>query len=252
MTDPRTPHVTHFNDLKPHPVSWLWPAILAAGKPTLIDGDPDQGKSLLTLDLAARLTTGGSWPDGQAVDRPRSVILIGREDNLHDTVLPRLLAAGADTARVRDFRVKMQDTGRIRCPVFPEDCDLLRQTIRETEAGLVVIDPLFAFLSTSACYTSEQLVRRGLEPLTELAEETGVAVILTRHLNKGGRGLLAIARGLGGMAIVSSSRLAFPPSSWSSPTAAGSSACPTTPTPSAVTPTSPCSSSTKPPASPRN
>jgi hypothetical protein len=64
----------------PEPIDWIWPGYLAAGKLTLIDGDPDQGKSLVTLDLAARLTTGRTLPDGQALPGPQSVVLLGGED----------------------------------------------------------------------------------------------------------------------------------------------------------------------------
>jgi hypothetical protein len=39
-------------------VTWLWKRRLAFGKLAMLDGDPDMGKSLVTLDLSARLTTG--------------------------------------------------------------------------------------------------------------------------------------------------------------------------------------------------
>jgi hypothetical protein len=48
----------------PRLVSWLWPGYIASGRLTLLDGDPGVGKSLLTVDLAARLTTGRDFPDG--------------------------------------------------------------------------------------------------------------------------------------------------------------------------------------------
>jgi len=40
------------------PVTWLWPGRLPLGKLALLDGDPDLGKSLIALDLCARLSTG--------------------------------------------------------------------------------------------------------------------------------------------------------------------------------------------------
>jgi hypothetical protein len=50
-------------------IDWLSPGRLAAGKLALIDGDSSQGKSLLTLDCAARLTTGRP-----PHDRPRGPV----------------------------------------------------------------------------------------------------------------------------------------------------------------------------------
>src|SRR2546430_11339629 len=79
----------------PRPVPWLWPGRIAAGRLTLIDGDPDQGKSFVTLDLAARLTAGGELPDGCRPSGLMTVLLLSGEDNREDTIVPRLLAAGA-------------------------------------------------------------------------------------------------------------------------------------------------------------
>lgn len=78
------------------PVPWIWPGRIAAGRLSLIDGDPGIGKSLLTLDLAAR-----PFPDGYCPAKPLSVLLLpGGEDGLADTICPRLIAAGADLAQV--------------------------------------------------------------------------------------------------------------------------------------------------------
>src|SRR5438132_10271072 len=69
--------VFRLSDLKKEPMDWLWPDRIAAGSLTLIDGDPSLGKSLLTLDLAARLTTAQSLPDGYVPPQPVSVVLVG-------------------------------------------------------------------------------------------------------------------------------------------------------------------------------
>jgi hypothetical protein len=60
------------SQLAPEPLEWLWTGRLAFGKPALIDGDPDQGKSLLALDLCARLSTGRPMPDGTPGPGPSS------------------------------------------------------------------------------------------------------------------------------------------------------------------------------------
>src|SRR5207248_3851151 len=90
-------------------------------------------------------------------------------------------------------------------PIFPEDCDLLRQTLEETEARLVLIDPLRAFLSGG----SGQAVARGLDRIAQVAEETRANVTLVRHLNKGGRGQQAIYRGNHSIHIIGAARTAF-------------------------------------------
>ena len=44
------------SDLKSAALEWLWPNYLPRGKLVLLDGDPGMGKSLLTIDLVARLS----------------------------------------------------------------------------------------------------------------------------------------------------------------------------------------------------
>ncbi|HEV3237550.1 MAG TPA: AAA family ATPase, partial [Gemmataceae bacterium] len=116
--------LVRFIDLVPINLEWLWPGRLPLGKLVLLDGDPDQGKSLLTLDWAARLTTGRAWPDGTPINGPESVVLLGGEDNILDTVSHRLLAAGADLSRVHVLRVGPDASGQFRALQFPEDIHL--------------------------------------------------------------------------------------------------------------------------------
>ena len=207
MSTERSKYVRSLCDYEPQAIEWLWPGRVAAGKVTLIDGDPSQGKSLLTLDLAARLTAGRPLPDGPAFGPPQSVVLVGTEDGLGDTVRPRLQAGGGDLMRVHTFEVRDQD-GAPRLPVFPQDYDLLRETLLEKEARLVVIDPLAAVLAAAGGLCGFQ-VRRTLGPLAALAEETRAAVIMIRHLTKGGQGRRAIYRGGGAIDIIGSARTAF-------------------------------------------
>src|SRR5260370_42484966 len=87
------------SQLPSRPISWLWPGRLALGKLSMLEGDPDQGKSLVATDLCARITTGRPFPDGCPSLGPRNVIFLDAEDNKNDTILPRLRAAGADMNR---------------------------------------------------------------------------------------------------------------------------------------------------------
>lgn len=185
-------------------VDWLWPGWIAAGTIALLDGDPGQGKSLLTLDLAARLSTASPMPDGHVLSRPASVILLTSEDSVASTVVPRLQAAGADLSRLHAFQ-----PDSARPPSFPDDCELLAQMIRETAARLVVIDPFLAFLSTGAYCLNDQLVRQALTPLAQVAEKTGAALLLVRHLTKTEASRRALQRGIGAMAVIGVARTAF-------------------------------------------
>ena len=85
-----------FSRYRPRRVEWLWEPYLARGKLSILDGDPGVGKSLVTVDLAARLSRGGPLPDGTPAGRPHVTLFLNAEDSVADTVRPRAEAAGAD------------------------------------------------------------------------------------------------------------------------------------------------------------
>lgn len=209
MSYTREKLVFRLSDLIKEPVDWLWPDRIAAGSLTLIDGDPSLGKSLLTLDLAAHLTTARPLPDGYVPPEPVSVVLVGHQDGLHNTVLPRLEAAQADLNRVHVFAGHDRAGLWSSLPRFPEDCDLLRETVQETGSRLVVLDPLMSLLSERFCSLNERMAYRVLGPLAKLAQETCAALLAVRHLNKGGLGQRALYRGSGSIAVSGAARTAF-------------------------------------------
>src|SRR4051794_29857000 len=148
--------------LTSRPVEWLWPGRLALGKLAILDGDPGLGKSLLALDLCARLSTGRPFPDGSASPGPANALVLNGEDGEEDTVRPRLQALGADLERV--FVLDRDDDAA--SPLrLPAQLALLDEAIRLTQARLVVIDPIMAFLDERVLTMSDQSVRRLLYPL---------------------------------------------------------------------------------------
>lgn len=188
------------SQVRPETVRWLWRPYLARGKLTLLDGDPGVGKSLITTDLAARLSRGGAMPTGEPAGRPHTVLLLNAEDSAADTTRPRAEAAGADLDRL--IIPALYDRERpLHLPACLPD---LRQLIAGHRADLLVIDPLMAFLPPSVPANLDQCVRTVLTPLARLAEQTDCGVLLVRHLRKKGGGPLH--RGLGSMGIVGAVR----------------------------------------------
>jgi hypothetical protein len=192
-------------------VQWLWPGRVPLGKITVLDGDPGLGKSLVTIDLAARVTRGRVMPDGSpGIAGGGGVVLLSAEDDAADTVRPRLDVAAADVARVLILHAAPAHdpaTGEIvpRAFVLPRDIDILEAAIQRIEARLVVIDPLMAYLDSSVNSWRDHDVRAALAPLSALAARMGTAVLILRHLNKASGGN-ALYRGGGSIGIIGAAR----------------------------------------------
>ncbi len=192
------------SDVEPEPISWLWPHRIARGKVTLIDGDPGLGKSVLTVDWSARVSQGMPWPDGAPCPKG-GVVILTAEDGIADTVRPRLDAAGGRADQVLALQVAGEDEHAVS---IPGDLADIERAISRVGAILVVVDPLAAFLDAATNTRVDHDVRRALRPLAALAERTGAAVVVIRHLNKSTGGP-AIYRGGGSIGIIGAARIAL-------------------------------------------
>lgn len=199
--------LTRAADITPERVRWLWPGYIPFGKVAIVDGDPGLGKSTLLIDVAARLSVGAELPNGKR-HRPMGTILLMGEDGAGDTIVPRLMNAGADLALVAIRDTYTNDKGDEIPPSFPADVGRLKEDIIEAEAGMVVIDPVMSYLDPDVNSHNDQQVRRALMPLAQLAEETGCAIVMLRHLNKSSGGS-SLYRGGGSIGFVGVARSAL-------------------------------------------
>jgi hypothetical protein len=195
---------TLLSEVEPERIEWLWSGRIPLGKLTVVDGDPGLGKSAMTLDIAARVSAGLNLPDGEWCE-PAGVVLRSAEDGLADTIRPRLDAAGADTKRILALTAKTDPKGTEQIISIPEDLPLIEREIERVGARLVVVDPLMAFLSGDTNSHRDQDVRRALAPLAMLAERTGAAILIVRHLNKASGGN-TLYRGGGSIGLIGAAR----------------------------------------------
>lgn len=196
--------LTRGSEVQPIAVDWLWPGYLAAGKLHLIAGAPGTGKTTIAAALAGIITSGGSWPDGSPAESGSVVFWSGEDDNA-DTLNPRLRAAGADMSRVLTVD-GIQDAGG-RYPFDPaSDMDALRAAVAtEPDVRLIVIDPVVSAISGDSHRNAE--VRRGLQPLVDLACQSRCAILGVTHFSKGTSGRSPVERINGSVAFGALARI---------------------------------------------
>src|SRR4029079_12407601 len=131
---------------------WLWPGLFARGKLILTAGDPGLGKSLITMSIASVISNGGQWPATREQCDPGEVLLVSGEDDLQDTIVPRLIAAGADRSNIHIVDVSREikrQTGKFtrRSSDLQTDIEQLERELSKHEGriSLVSIDPISAF-----------------------------------------------------------------------------------------------------------
>lgn len=192
------------SDVEPVSVQWLWFNRFAQGKLCLLVGNPGVGKSFASLDIAARISTGGYWPDGNnlpdgANRAPQgAVIIMTAEDGLADTVRPRLDKMEADCNKIfaiegvhleqEDTQFKFWDDDELPVTDFfdlSRDIGLLENKLNQLDdVKLIIIDPLSAYYGTKVDTHRNAAIRSVLAPLAEIAERHNVCIIGISHLRK--------------------------------------------------------------------
>jgi hypothetical protein len=198
------------HSVQPEPVEYLVEGYIPLGKVTLFAGCGGMGKSVATLDVTAAVTTGRcAFGLQYTPPPPADVLLCFAEDDAGDTVVPRLLAAGADLRRVHEVQGVRGADGKRR-PFSLADCAVLAKDLeRRPEAKLVVIDPAGVFAGRTGIDTHKEApVQAMLAELRDLAMTRRVAVVLVAHVNKSEE-QKARNRVSGSAAFVNSARGAF-------------------------------------------
>jgi putative DNA primase/helicase len=199
-------------DIPAELVQWLWPGRLAIGKHTCVAGEPGTGKSQISVAIAATLTTGGEWPCGEGRAPLGSVIILSAEDGAADTIVPRLIAAGADLTRVHIVSSVSEIDGKGRRAFnLQTDITLLERKISEIgDVVLVIVDPVSSYMGKTDSHKNSE-VRGVLEPLSDMADRTRTAILTITHFSKAGAAssTKALHRFIGSIAFTGAPRAAF-------------------------------------------
>lgn len=182
----RTLKLTRASDIEPEPVVWAWlddgEGRVPAGAMTVAAGREGTGKSSFGIWMAAQITR-GTLP-GSFCGQPRNVFYIAVEDSWKQTIVPRLIAAGADLDRVWQVEAVDADYGETTLSL-PQDNSLMEKQILANDVALVVLDPLMSCIGKGIDTHRERDVRTALDPLARMADRTGAVLLGIAHFNKG-------------------------------------------------------------------
>jgi hypothetical protein len=198
------------SDVVPESISWLWRDRFPHRRLSVLTGPPGLGKSQITAFLAATITTGREWPDGSPCGVKGSVIILSAEDDVADTIVPRLPAAGADLDKVAIVEAVQakpeggQDKAHERGFDLSRDVGRLEGLCISENAVLIAIDPISAYFGKGSDSHVNSDVRWLLAPLAALAAKCRAAVVAITHDRKSGGS--AGERTLGSVAFIAAPR----------------------------------------------
>jgi hypothetical protein len=193
-------------------IRYLWRDRIPLGMATILDGNPGVGKSLITIDIAARVSRGDVMPDESPsdLDGPADVFLANTEDSAGAVIRRRFLVAGGDPDRLHLLgNVTWSRNGRTESTRWstPKLIAPLRERLLEHQAKLLILDPAFDFMSDGFNSLNNADVRAAFGPLIELTEQVNCALILVRHVTKGTQST-ALQKGQGAMSMMARARSA--------------------------------------------
>lgn len=191
-------------DITPEPIHWLWDGWLAKGKLHIFAGMAGTGKTTIAIALAATITTGGRFPDGSQ-SPIGSVLIWSGEDSPADTLVPRLMAAGADLSKVHfvgditaDYELRSFDPAT-------DMQSLMIKAASISDLSLLIIDPIVNAVAGDSHKNGE--VRRALQPVVDFGEKLNCAVLGITHFSKGGQGKDPLERVTGSLAFGALARI---------------------------------------------
>jgi putative DNA primase/helicase len=203
------PILTNMSGVEVEQVEWLWNGLIPKGKLTIIEGNPGDGKTWLSLCIAAAVSDGHYLPNPatgklDALIEPGPVIYMTSEDGIADTIKPRLEAAAANHSRVYVLEGDLDQKGGIN-QISLKNLQPIKRAIIQVKPSLLVIDPIQGYLGANVDLYRANEIRPLLANLSRLAEQFNFAVVCVRHLTKSNSSK-AIYRGMGSVDFSAAAR----------------------------------------------
>jgi len=169
--------LTKLSDLLEEPaedITFIWDNTLIAGGLSILAAKPKVGKSTLARNLAVAVAKGEPSFLGRAITASGPIVYLALEEK---------------RSEVKKHFERMGATSKL--PIFvhtgsaPDKAvDELRKAVTENKAIMAIVDPLQRLVRISDLNDYSQ-VSLELEPLMQIARDTGCHVLLIHHATKG-------------------------------------------------------------------
>lgn len=189
------------SEIEEKPIEWFWEPYIPLGRLSMLGGDPGAGKSFITTELAATLSKGGCFPGDKEPHEAGNTLMLAVEDDPADTIKPRLRNLSADLSKIfiTEDEIVLEEDG----------FKAIKLMIKKTNAKLVIIDPIVAFLGSKMDMNRANEVRQVMKGLSKIAREFNIAMLVVRHNRKenaGAGNTKAIYAGMGSIDFTASVR----------------------------------------------
>ncbi|WP_160255660.1 AAA family ATPase [Acinetobacter indicus] len=200
--------IVNMSKITAQAINWLWAGWLPLGKLTILAGAGGCGKTNLLLALISTITNKGTFPDGSKCADTGRVLIYSTEDDPNDTLLPRLIANGADLSKIDFIAGRINEKGE-REPFDPtKDLPLLYDYAKQNpDIKLLMIDPIISAVGGDSNKATD--VRRSLQVVVDFAQEFNCAVVGITHFAKGTSGSSPADRIIGSQAFTALARMVW-------------------------------------------
>ena len=159
-------------------IQFLWEPYILRSSVNFFIGEMDLGKSLLSIDLAARISNGWPLPGDDKPRAPEVVLVCGKEDLDSRQLEPRLHKAGANMSNIRIFdnpyKPNLEDGG-------------ITDVIASQNPGLCIIDPITSFVKDASDILQPARLRSIFDTkFIDVLNETKCALLVVVHTTKAG------------------------------------------------------------------
>jgi KaiC/GvpD/RAD55 family RecA-like ATPase len=171
----------------PRPIEWLWEPLIPRRKVTILVGEQEVGKTFFALNLAALLSWGRlPLPTGRFSEGRSSTLILSGDDDLEDTIFPRLVGLNANLDHVYTLTVNGPNSFSQSLPQISlaDSVETINRAAKNIgDCRLIIIDPITAFIEGMGI-NSHIAVRKLLGRLEKLAKRHDAAVLVITHHRK--------------------------------------------------------------------